>query len=133
METKIRVLIADPNEDFRLMMSEILSGEEDLTVVGCAGDGLETLSRLTDTDADLLLMDLVLPKLDGLGVLRKMGELSRVPAVLVLTGFVNSHVVAESAELGASYFMSKPCDTAELLARIEVVMRRYNKADNILH
>ena len=118
METKIRVLIADPNEDFRLMMSEILNDEEDMTVVGCAGDGLETLSRLTDTDADLLLMDLVLPKLDGLGVLRKMGELSRVPAVLVLTGFVNSHVVAESAELGASYFMSKPCDTAELLSRI---------------
>ena len=44
METKIRVLIADPNEDFQLMMSEILGEEEDITVVGSAGDGLETLA-----------------------------------------------------------------------------------------
>ena len=118
METKIRVLIADPNEDYRLMMSEILSEEEDISVVGCAGDGLETLAMLEETEADLLLLELVLPKLDGLGVLRKTSELSRSPAVLVLTGFVNSHVVTESAELGASYFISKPCDTDELLARI---------------
>ena len=118
METKIRVLIADPNEDFQLMMSEILGEEEDITVVGSAGDGLETLARLAETDVDLLLMDLVLPKLDGLGVLRKLPELRQAPAVLILTGFVNSHVVAESADLGASYFISKPCDTAELLSHI---------------
>ncbi len=118
METKIRVLIADPNEDYRLLMTDILAGEEDMEPVGCAADGQEALSLVKELDPDVLLLDLVLPKLDGLGVLRKLESTGRKCAVLVLTGFVNPHVISEAAELGASYFISKPCDTAELLSRI---------------
>lgn len=118
METKIRVLIADPNEDLRLLLSDVLGQEEDMEVAGCAMDGMEALSLTTELDPDVVLLELVMPKLDGLGVLRKLPDTERTPAVLVLTGFVNSHVVAESAELGACYFIPKPCDTPELLQRI---------------
>ncbi len=118
METKIRVLIADPNEDLRLLLSDVLGQEEDMEVAGCAMDGMEALSLITELDPDVVLLELVMPKLDGLGVLRKLPDTERTPAVLVLTGFVNSHVVAESAELGACYFIPKPCDTPELLQRI---------------
>lgn len=118
METKIRVLIADPNEDFRTLMTDILTAEGDMTVVGCAGDGLETLSQIRELDPDVVLLELVLPKLDGIGVLRRLPESGRSPAVLVLTSFVNSHVMQQCAELGASYFISKPCDTPELLQRV---------------
>ena len=92
METKIRVLIADPNEDMRLILSETLGREEDLTVVGAAADGPETLSLVTELEPDVVLLELVLPKLDGLSVLRKLPDTGRNPAVLVMTGFVNSHV-----------------------------------------
>ena len=118
METKIRVLIADPNEDVRLLLTDLFSREEDLTVEGYASDGLETLSRIEELDPDVVLLELVQPRLDGLGVLRRLSDMPESPAVLVVTGFVNAHVVAEAAELGAAYFISKPCDTAELLARI---------------
>ena len=118
METKMRILIADPNQDFCRLISETFDREADLEVVGTAQDGVDALRLLAELKPDLLLMDLVLPKLDGLGVLRKLPELRQAPAVLILTGFVNSHVVAESADLGASYFISKPCDTAELLSHI---------------
>lgn len=118
METKIRVLIADPNEDMRLMLTDVLDAEEDMTVAGYAADGLETLAQIRELDPDVVLLELVLPRLDGLGVLRKLNESEEKPAVLVLTGFVNAQVVAESAELGAAYFISKPCDTSELLERI---------------
>ncbi len=118
METKIRVLIADPNEDFRLLMTDTLSSEEDLEVTGCAADGMEALALVTEQNPDVLLLELVLPKLDGLGVMRKLSDTGRSPSVLVLTGFVNAHVVAEAAELGAAYFISKPCDTPQLLERI---------------
>ena len=124
METKIRVLIADPNEDMRLILSETLGREEDLTVVGAAADGPETLSLVTELEPDVVLLELVLPKLDGLSVLRKLPDTGRNPAVLVMTGFVNSHVVAECAELGASYFIPKPCDTPELLRNIRQFGRR---------
>ena len=118
METKTRVLIADPNEDFRLLMSEVLSAEEDMEVAGCAADGLEALALVKELNVDVLLLELVLPKLDGLGVLRKLSDLPHAPTVLVLSGFVNSNVISEAAELGASYFFSKPCDTPELLQRL---------------
>ena len=118
METKIRVLIADPDEDVRLLLTDVLSREEDMTVAGCAADGPETLDRIRELKPDVVLLELVLPRLDGLGVLRKLSEEENGPAVLVLTGFVNAHVVAEAAELGAAYFISKPCDTAQMLDRI---------------
>ena len=118
METKIRVLIADPDEDVRLLLTDVLSREEDMTAVGCAADGPEALDRIRELKPDVVLLELVLPRLDGLGVLRRLSEEENGPAVLVLTGFVNAHVVAEAAELGAAYFMSKPCDAAWMLERI---------------
>ena len=118
METKIRVLIADPNEDMRTLLKDTISREEDMAVCGCAADGAETLEKISEQAPDVVVLELVMPRLDGLGVLRKLPETECDSAVVVLTGFVNAHVVAEAAELGASYFMSKPCDSAELLERI---------------
>ena len=114
METKIRVLIADPNEDFRLLMTDILSREGDMKVAGTAADGVDALAKIESLQPDVVLLDLVLPRLDGLGVLRKLAG-RKAPPVLVLTEFVNSVVVSSCAELGAAYFLAKPCDTDELL------------------
>ena len=123
METKIQVLIADPGEETRQLMTELLSREEDLAVCGCASDGMEALEKITELDPDVVVLELVLPRLDGLGVLRKLPETERSPAVLVMTGFVTPRVVAESAELGAAYFISKPCEPSELLQRLRQLGR----------
>ena len=69
METKTRILIADPNQDFCRLISETFGREADLEVVGTASDGVEALSLLAELKPDVLLMDLVLPKLDGLELL----------------------------------------------------------------
>ena len=121
MLTKARVLIADSGEEFRMMMSDTISAEEDMTVVGSAGDGLEAVQMAKDKHPDVVVMDLVLAKLDGLGVLQKLSQLSPAPAVLIVSGFFNEHVVQEAAELGAYYFMPKPCDVPALLSRIRQV------------
>lgn len=124
METKTRVMIADSSEDFRLIMTDILNGEDDMEVIGTAGDGLSALALVSALEPDVLLIDLVLTKLDGLGVLQKLTEKPRGPAVIVVSGFFNEHVVAQAAELGAYYFMPKPCDTPALLTRIRQVSGR---------
>ena len=117
METKIRVLIADPNEDTHQLVRSAAARENDIAIIGCVSDGMEALKCIREQKPDVVLLELVLPRLDGLGVLRKLSE-EEHGAVLVLSGFVSAPVIAEAAELGAAYFMSKPCDMAELVQRI---------------
>ena len=118
METKMRVLIADPNEDFRQLLSETINSEEDMQVVAAAEDGLEALTLITELKPDVVLLELMLSKLDGLSVLRKLPETGISPKVIVASGFCNDMVVTECSELGAYYFIPKPCDTGALLSRI---------------
>ena len=115
---KLRVLIADPNREFQQMMTTLLSKERDMEAADVASDGLEALAKVKTLRPDVVLLDLVQPRLDGLGVLRRLAAQENAPPVLVLTGFVNAHVIAECSELGAAYFMPKPCDTAELIQRL---------------
>ena len=118
METKIRVLIADANSDFCKLLTDLLAKEPDMESVGVAGDGLEALTLVTELQPDVLLMDLVLPKLDGLEVLRRLPDTGAPCRVIVLSGFFNGKVVADCSALGVDYFMPKPCDSPALLSRI---------------
>ena len=69
METKTRVLIADTNDDFKRLMTEVVRNEEDLELVGCIGDGVDALAMVAETKPDVLVLDLILAKLDGIEVL----------------------------------------------------------------
>ena len=123
METKIRVLIADAGEDFRLLLSDALRQEDDMEIVGTAADGAEALALLEREKPDVLLLDLVLPRVDGMEVLRRMGETGSNAAVLVISAFFNQQMITRSAELGAWYFIPKPCDIAALAERIRQCVR----------
>lgn len=118
METKIRIIIADANPDFCKLLTDLTSAEEDMEVVGTASDGIEALAMLAEFMPDILLLDLVLPKLDGLEVLRRLPETGAGSHVIVLSGFVNGKVVADCSARGADYFIPKPCDPPALLSRI---------------
>ena len=118
METKIRVLLADSGEDFKRLLSEVIEAEGDAEVVASASDGIEALALITELKPDVVVMDLVLPTLDGLGILQKLPETGAKTAAIVASGFYNDRVVAECVDLGAYYFMPKPCDIPTLLSRI---------------
>ena len=87
METKTRVLIADPSEDFRRMLADLIDAEEDLQAVGAAGDGQEALAMIESLQPDVLITDLVLTRLDGVGLLAALQEKEDAPAAIVLSGF----------------------------------------------
>lgn len=118
METKTRILIADANPDFCKLITDLISAENDMEVIGTAIDGAEALAMTAELKPNMLLLDLVLPKLDGLEVLRRLPETGASCHVIILSGFVNSKVVSDCSACGADYFMPKPCDTAALLSRI---------------
>ena len=118
METGIRILAVDPNREFCRQLSELVAAEGDMEIIGTAGDGMEALERAAELQPDLMLLELVLPKLDGLEVLRRLREQDAHCRVIVLSGFVNGKVIAECSACGADYFIPKPCDVQALIARI---------------
>ena len=121
MEATTRILIADTSEDFRSMLAEVINAEDDLEVAGTAGDGQEALTMVDALRPDILLTDLVLTRLDGLGLLTALAEKAEAPAAIVLSGFFNDRVVTACSELGVYYFMPKPCDIPNLLTHIRQV------------
>ena len=124
METKIRVMLADANEDFCSLVRRALTEEGDVEVVGTASDGAEALSMLLDKRPDVLLLDLVLPKVDGFEVLRRMGEQGMTTVVFVVSAFCSERMVSAAASLGAYYFIPKPCDPKTLADRIRQCVNR---------
>lgn len=122
METKTRIFTADANLDFCRMLERVATAEKDMEIVGMATDGAEALARIAELRPDVVLLELVLPTLDGLEVLRRMPETGCKPSIIVLSGFVNNNVVTACSDAGADFFITKPCDTATLLTRIRQIV-----------
>ena len=124
MDVRRTVLLADANEEFRALVRKIIDETEEFTVVGSVGDGAEALRLARQEAPDLLLMDVLLPGLDGFGVLKQLRELEKPPKVILISAFCSDSVVSEAVELGASYFMFKPVEENALLDRMRALFGR---------
>lgn len=115
----LRILLVDADDDFRSLLTEAIAQEKDLEVCGNTDDGEEALQLLNELQPDVLLMDLVTSKIDGLELLQRInGKEGRKPTILVLSGFIRGGVVNQAAEWGADYFMMKPCHTDKVIERV---------------
>ena len=113
----IRVLLADDESLVRTGLRMILSSEPDLAVVGEAADGRQALRLLAELAPDVVLLDLRMPELDGLGVLRALPA-SGAPPVVVLTTFDTDANVQEALVAGAAGFLLKDAPAAQLVTAI---------------
>ena len=118
MKTSLRVLLADINENMRPSLAKAMSEAGDMELLAVATTGKETLRLCDQLLPDVLLLELVLPELDGLGILRELNGRARKPLVIVLTGFATPLAVSMTMEAGAAYFLSKPCPPELILERI---------------
>lgn len=117
---KIRVLVADDNREYTEVLLGYLKNNPRLEIVGTAYDGLEAVSMVRMTEPDVLILDLVMPNLDGFGVLERLQnlKLNKNPKVLVVSAVLNDGIAAKTIALGAEYFMLKPVDFEVLIDRI---------------
>lgn len=117
---RIRVLIADDNREFCLLLKECIEGQEDLELSGVAHNGLEVLDKVTQLQPDVIILDIIMPHLDGIGVLEKLNqmELERKPKVIMLTAFGQEKITQKVVELGADYYVLKPFNLSVLVNRI---------------
>ena len=132
METTIKILIADANEDFRTALAAQLASDPDVEVVAAAGDGQEALALAQELCPDVLITDLVLTRLDGIGLLTALSEGEHAPAAIVLSGFFNDRVLTACADAGAYYFIPKPCDVPALLDHIREIFLTRGGSDDVL-
>lgn len=122
MEKVSRIIFADQSEEFRLLLVEAAKRETGIEVVGSACDGVELLKLIREKKPDVVIMDLILQNKDGISILREYsGKNGYRPAFIILSAFMQEKIVAESAALGAYYFIAKPCDIHELFVRAREV------------
>ncbi len=119
MEQQTTVLIADSSEEFTAGLVAALQRGNGFTVVGTASDGEQAIRLITDRKPDILVLDLMLSKLDGLSVLKAVSTMEHKPTTLATSGFITDYVAAAAVSLGARYLMLKPCDMAALVDRVE--------------
>ena len=117
----IKVLVVDDQALVRAGFVKLLEPEPDLSVVGEASDGSEALDAATRTRPDVVLMDIRMPRLDGIEATRRIRARPSAPRVLVLTTYDLDQYVFEAIKAGASGFLLKDAPADQLIAGIHVV------------
>jgi len=126
---KIRILIAEDHAVVREGTRELLDREEDLEVVAEAGDGEEAVRLATSQRPDVVLMDIAMPKLDGIEATKRIKAINPAIAVLVLTAYDDDQYVFALLEAGAAGYLLKDVHTDELIKAIRAVYA----GESVLH
>lgn len=110
MLSNISVLIADDNVEFSRELSEFLKAKHDIDVVATAHDGVEAFELALETKPEVIILDMVMPRLDGLGVLRRLksSDLAKKPKVAVFSVAATDRNIEMAISSGADCFLSKP-------------------------
>ena len=123
---KLNVAIADDNERMVQLLDEIVASDKDLQVVGTAKNGVEAYEIIKHKQPDVVLLDIVMPKLDGLALLEKVKKdksIRKCPSFIIISAVGQDRITEDAFNLGASYYMLKPFDNQVLLNRIKHIRK----------
>ena len=123
MENKTTVILADANEEFRAMLQQTIEKTGEFDVVGTVGDGLSALQLVSEKQPQLLVTDILLPVLDGFGLLDRIEALPNRPKTILVSALYRDQIVAQAMAKDVSFFMPKPCETESLLERMRQACR----------
>jgi len=127
---KLNVAIADDNERIVEMLNAIIRNENGMEIVGTAGNGEDAVEMIRSSSPDVVLLDLIMPKMDGLGVLEKLKEdkcLKKMPTVIVISAVGQEDVTEDAFALGANYYLMKPFNNDMLLSRLRSIQDKTEK------
>lgn len=118
---RIRVVAADDNRDFCEVVRAAINDQDDMECVGLAHDGESAIAAVAELRPDLLILDHVMPNLDGIGVLEALRGAPHRPRVMMLTAFGQESLIRQASDLGVDYYLMKPVDISMLVERVRQV------------
>ena len=121
MKEKTTVLIADDNQEFSKTLASYIQEQQDLEVIGIAKDGEEAIDMITNIEPDIALLDVIMPHLDGIGVLEKINmiKINKKPICIMLSAVGQDKITQKAIALGAEYYVVKPFDIELLIKRMK--------------
>lgn len=119
---QLNVAIADDNERMLDLLGEIIEGDKDLNLVGKANNGEDMYQNIKEEEPDVVLLDLIMPKMDGLSVMELVGAdrtMKKRPNFIVVTAIGQERITEDAFNKGASYYILKPFNNETILQRIK--------------
>ncbi|MCY6483770.1 sporulation transcription factor Spo0A [Clostridium aestuarii] len=128
---KINVVIADDNKEFCNILNDYLLNQRDIIVTGVAKDGIEVLKLIEEKKPDLVVLDIIMPHLDGIGVLERLNTMNvdPMPRVIVLSAVGQDKITQRAITLGADYYVVKPFDMDVFTKRIRQMFNNTISSD----
>ena len=125
MSREIKIIVADDNRNFCQMLKNYLQAQKDLDIVGVAYNGIEAWELIQTRDPDLIILDEVMPNLDGISVLERINSRLTVkrPKIIMITAFGQESLTNQAMMLGVDYFILKPFDLEILNKRISSLLQ----------
>lgn len=111
---KIKLVIIDDSQQMKTLAREYFSKSEDFELMQEVNDGAAAVEAVRNCNPDVVLLDLVLPNRDGYAVLQDLEKLAKVPKIIVCTALSSSNFVHKAMQMGANYFVVKPCNETDL-------------------
>ncbi len=124
---KLNVAVADDNESIVNLLSDVCSLDEDVVVVGKATNGEDVYEIIKEKEPDVVLMDLIMPKLDGISIMDRVNSdesIKKVPKFIIITAIGKEDVAESAFELGAYYYIKKPFDAEAVLKQLKFIKDR---------
>ena len=120
---KLNVAIADDNAKMVRLLNSLIKSDEELDVVGTAKDGEEAYEMIKTKEPDVVLMDIVMPKMDGLCVMDKVNNdktITKHPTFIMISAIGQEQITEDAFAHGADYYIMKPFDNEMVINRIKI-------------
>ena len=129
MENLTKVILADANEEFRILLEDTIEKTGEFAVVVSTGNGVELMEMVHQLQPEMVIMDLILPGLDGFGVLGQLQAMGDgAPKVFVTSPFSNESTVSRAVDMGVYYFLPKPVSEQSLLEQMRKAVASQDEA-----
>ncbi|MCL5045386.1 MAG: response regulator, partial [Actinobacteria bacterium] len=126
-------MIGDDNRDFCELVKDYIDSQEDFELAGTAFNGLDVVDLVAKAEPDVVVLDIIMPHLDGIGVLERLSamNLPRRPKIIMLTAFGQENITQRVLELGADYYVLKPFNLEVLGTRIRQLVSSSSGATHV--